>query len=351
MKKLQLWSIEPGSTGEVAQPIESVSSAETEAKLEDLLVRCPDLLMSDMVVIGRQVPTEGGPLDLLGVDQDGRVVIFELKRGTLTREAVAQVLDYGSDIANMEPQAFAQLVEDHSGAYGVDAIEDFSDWYNQGHPNADLLGEPPRLVLVGLGVDTRAKRIVEYLADTGLDIQLFAFHGFEVDGRLLLARELEVAASEKTRERSVATKEGNRRVLLETAADLGVKDLLEEVASFIDEQMPAYRWPGKTAYSFSLQETTAQGRPSLRSYVTLYVSPKEPGHLNLVLAPRTAEVAGASAIDKLCAAVTTAKRSHASWKELEIDVTEASWPETAPYFGELLIAIVTGWRAGASSEV
>ena len=70
------------------------TNVETERLLEDILVNNPDMLIKGLKLVGRQTPTEGGPLDLLGVDEDGRLVVFELKRGILSRDAVAQVIDY-----------------------------------------------------------------------------------------------------------------------------------------------------------------------------------------------------------------------------------------------------------------
>ena len=46
-------------------------------------------------------------MDLLGVDQDGRLTVFELKRGILTRDAVAQSLDYASDLEAYEFERLA----------------------------------------------------------------------------------------------------------------------------------------------------------------------------------------------------------------------------------------------------
>ena len=60
------------------------------------------MLMPGLKLVGRQTPTEGGPLDLLGVDEDGRLVVFELKREMLSREAVAQVIDYASYLDSHE---------------------------------------------------------------------------------------------------------------------------------------------------------------------------------------------------------------------------------------------------------
>ena len=60
------------------------------------------MLMPDLTLVGRQTPAGGGALDLLGVDEDGRLVVFELKRGTLTRDAVAQVIDYCSYLESLD---------------------------------------------------------------------------------------------------------------------------------------------------------------------------------------------------------------------------------------------------------
>ena len=260
MQKIKLWSVESSGSTRKATAVADIDTTETEQQLEDLLVNSPDLLMDNLTLVGRQLPTEGGPLDLLGVDADGRLVLFELKRGTLTRDAVAQALDYASDLAVLGEDKFARLIDEHSGQNGIEAREGFADWYQQEFPNEiGLLTNPPKIVLVGLGADERARRIVNFLAQRGIEIQLLTFHGFTHEGKLFLARQVESIAPTPTR--NSATKESNQAVLHEAAEQLGVKEFLEEVASFIEARMPGYRWPGKTAYSFSLQEKTSEGRP------------------------------------------------------------------------------------------
>ncbi len=352
MRKIQLWSVGKTADGHLAaEPVEGVDSTETEQDLEDLLVESPSLLMENLTLIGRQLPTEGGPLDLLGVDNDGRIVVFELKRGILAREAVAQVLDYGSDLGKMDPEQLARLVEEHSGRNGIEELKDFADWHRQQYPNAeDVLSEPLRMVLVGLGVDDRARRIVNFLAESGIDIQLVMFNAFRSEGRLLLARQVESESPSGSRLPSAAqSKEGNRQILHETAAAQGVRDLLEEVAAFVDARVPAYRWPGKTAYSFSLQEETEKGRPSSRAYLTLYVNPKERGSLLLIFPPRAVEAAG-QAVDEFCSEVETAARNRNRSSALELSVTSANWNPVSTHLAELLSAMVSGWKARSSAS-
>ena len=94
IQKIQLWSVNDAGDGKTSvSSITSLNNTETEHKLEGLLTQSPHLLVPGLTLVGRQLPTAGGPLDLLGVSEDGELIVFELKRGTLTRDAVAQVLD------------------------------------------------------------------------------------------------------------------------------------------------------------------------------------------------------------------------------------------------------------------
>ncbi len=103
----------------------------TERLLEDSIVKSPDLLGDGVRLIGRQVETPGGPLDLLGIDEDGSIIVFELKRGALTRDAVAQLLDYASYVAELSADDFANLVSKNSGRNGIDSISDFKGWFQE----------------------------------------------------------------------------------------------------------------------------------------------------------------------------------------------------------------------------
>ena len=90
------------------------------------------------------------------------------------------------------------------------------------------------------------------------------FFAFREDGKLFLARESE---SPKPPDPGVrATKASNLRALHDTAKSLGVDELLTQAAQFIEARIGGYCWPGKQAYSYSLQETTDSGTPSLRTY-------------------------------------------------------------------------------------
>ncbi len=170
----------------------SAAQTESEKLLEKTIVKHPDMLMPGLTLVGRQTPTEDGPLDLLGVDDDGRLVVFELKRGTLSRDAVAQVIDYASSLESMDDAELARRISGRANA--VAGIDDFEQWYERqyGQDGQDLSSlKPVRMVLVGLGVDDATARMVRFLADRGVDISLLTFHGYAYDGKTLLARQMQ----------------------------------------------------------------------------------------------------------------------------------------------------------------
>ena len=99
------------------------------------------------------------------MDEDGKLVVFELKRGTLSRDSVAQVIDYASYLEAMDLADLASHISDRSGEHGIEAIEDFQEWYSQ-YPGGLEGLRPLRMFLVGLGVDDRTERMVSFLAIT-----------------------------------------------------------------------------------------------------------------------------------------------------------------------------------------
>ena len=344
MQKIQLWSVERAEGKLSATAVESVDNTETEQDLEDLLVASPDLLMEGLTLIGRQVSTAGGPLDLLGIDADGRLVVFELKRGTLTRDAVAQALDYASDLAALDDASVGALIERHSGRLGVERIEDFADWYRQEHPGAtEFLRDRPRMVLVGLGVDERARRIVNFLAESRVDIQLLTFHAFREGSQLFLARQVESESPQVPDAVAPATKESNLRTLHAAAKSLGMEEFLTQTAQFIEARIPGYCWPGKQAYSYSLQEMTDAGTPSLRSYAALYVITKKPGSLTLMFTPRAVKGA-ADAVEEFCRQAPRAVRNKSRSNPLEFTFSKNDWASLEQPLETFLAAVVQGWR-------
>ena len=157
MKEIKLWKIGGPEKSPTVQSLANSDKTKTEDLLETILVKEPHLFFEGLKTVGRQNETPGGALDLLGVGEDGRLIIFELKRGTLTRDAIAQVFDYASYVATLTPAELSEFVRAGSGRNGVEKMGDFDSWYDEqfGGKSIDLIGRP-QMVLVGLAADDRA---------------------------------------------------------------------------------------------------------------------------------------------------------------------------------------------------
>ena len=256
MDEFKIWALEDASS---VVELESQRQMEAESLLEDTLVANPDLLMPGLKLVGRQTPTAGGPLDPLGVDRFGRLSLFELKRGTLTRDAVAQVIDYAADLEAMDLAELAGLLAKESGERGIDEIEDLEEWYGQQFGEQELTSlRPLRMFLVGLGADERAERMVDFLANnSGMDISLITFHGFAYGGKTLFARRVHVegAADPELRSGRRHVSEAEKRARLdERVEESGVTELFSAVREMFRQNWPVFRMrPGALGLSVKRQ--------------------------------------------------------------------------------------------------
>ena len=283
MEEVKIWAIQDESNI-LELPKTNV---ETEQLLEDTLVQNPDLLIKGLKLVGRQTPTEGGPLDLLGVDEDGRLVIFELKRGTLTREAVAQIIDYTSDLDAMGLEGLGQHITNGSGKHGIEKIENFQEWYDAGD-FGELEGLlPPRMFLVGLGVDNRTERMVDFLANNSkLDISLLTFQGFNHEGKTLLAKQVKIEGRDAPQGGRL-TPEEQREDLLQRSERYGIATLYDYVRGMLGDNWPSSKQkPRKIGLTFQMRPSPGKGR---RPYAR--VDP-EKGRVRLVFFRRAIELCG-----------------------------------------------------------
>lgn len=346
MQKIKLWRVD--ESGQVsAQEVHDVEQVDAEEKLEDLLVQSPQLLMDDLTLIGRQVETSGGPLDLLGVDGDGALVVFELKRGTLTRDAVSQIVDYASYLAEMEPENLSAHVSERSGHDGIEKIDNFAEWYREQFGKSIREIGKPSMVLVGLGVDDRARRMVEFLADSDLDISLITFHGFKEDGQILLARQVEVTAK-VVATTGVYSKKNNLEKLQQNVRECGFQSFYFEMAEFFRDAMPGYEWPNPTGFSYYLADVTESGSATNRVYIALFTN-KTHCEVRIHIHPRAMQAAGES-LEQL---KTNVETRVSDWKDGSIEAivrSKEEWEKSIESFRVFIPALIEGWKNKRQAE-
>ncbi len=228
---IRIWEV--GDPSKAATPVESTNRMETEALLEELLAGNPDMLMTGLTLVGRQMPTDdGGFLDLLGADH----------------------------------------VAEHSGKNEVDKIDDFAAWYGdrQGKPLTDA--RPTRMVLVGLGADARAHRMVEFLTQRGVDISLLTFHGYRYGDRMLLARQIEKGAGPPDiGPGSMQSDAERRRTLDERARELDMDDLWQDAVKALS--IASSGSPTKSGITFYLPKITLPDNVNVSGSHSVVIDP------------------------------------------------------------------------------
>ena len=289
MEEIKIWAI-VDSDNKCAMPLKS-TGVESENLLEEILVSNPGMLEKGLRLVGRQTPVAGGNLDLLGVDSDGRLVVFELKRGTPNREAVAQIIDYASDLDEMDLTGeLYDHIADYSGKDGIQEIGDFEEWYNNSYSDLNDL-TPPRMVLVGLGSDHRIERMVQYLADSGTDIELSTFYSFNHRETMLLARDVEASASDapsRKQSSSRMSESEKQRIFEERAKELNMWDIFQPARAMIATQFNNPREAAVVKRSFRtnfyLNRKTDLGKPTVQAYLFIELDGKN-NCVNLGLHP------------------------------------------------------------------
>lgn len=158
----------------------------TEQQLEDMIVAEPRILSEEWMLIGRQEPTDrAGRVDLLAIAPDGSLVLAELKRDRTPREVVAQALDYASWVEHLQPERIAAIYARFRP--GRSLAEDFRARFGQPLDN-ETVNASHQIVVVAASLDGSTERIIGYLNDHGIAINVLFFRVFENGGQKLLSR-------------------------------------------------------------------------------------------------------------------------------------------------------------------
>lgn len=248
-KVLKLWQVKNG------KPLEcSNEGLDLEVQLENWLEQDISLLDPELLLIGRQVSTDLGlSIDLLCIDENGDLVVIELKRGRTHREVVAQLLDYGAWAHLCSSSEIERIANDYLKDSGP-LEEAFRNKFQ--HDLPDSIGTSHRLLILAQEIDERTERIVTYLSEQyGISMNAVTFDHYKTsDGLNLLARVflLEPEAVELSSRSGVRSKR---------LPNLSYEELLEIAGEAGQEQV-------LTALSRGLQTVFSRG--TTRSSVTFH---------------------------------------------------------------------------------
>ena len=229
-QQIRMWEVtREDSLVEITSP-----GIDLEQRLESWLENDISMLDPDLMVIGRQVRTPSvGTIDLLCLDSNGDLVVIELKRGQTSREVATQALDYASWVKELSFEHIRDIANGYLNSRDSSLEDAFETKFEQ--PLPDTLNESHRSLIVAESMDTATERIVRYLSDMGVPVNVATVQHFRGnDGREMLAQVFLVEPEEAQARPQATSKRttGYRRTvnqLQKLADETGVGDLYRRV--------------------------------------------------------------------------------------------------------------------------
>jgi hypothetical protein len=233
--EIKSWEIVDGRL----EPVESrLADHGRELDLESWLETDPSIIRPGLKIIGRQVMTRSGPLDLLAIDRTGSVIVIELKRDKLPRDVIAQAMDYAADIATWSLEKLGEVCASYSG----EALEDvlggaFSD--------IDLesltINGTQRIVLVGFALEPALERVIEWLSEAyGVGINAVVLKYVRArNGAELLVRSAVISEEEEV------TRTGTRTFKIPMSDEPGTypeDELHPLLVEYLSRELPTIGW-------------------------------------------------------------------------------------------------------------
>ncbi len=159
--EIKTWEIINGELNPIQTTLVDNDRKETE-HLEKWIRTKPEILGSDILIIGEQVYTKSGPLDFLAIDNNGNTVVVELKRDKLARLVLAQAIDYASDLSTWDIDKLSEVCISYTG-------NNLEDHISENFENIEIddltINQTQRLLLVGFSIEEQLSRMIEWLSN------------------------------------------------------------------------------------------------------------------------------------------------------------------------------------------
>lgn len=175
----------PSSTFEAEQVLE-------RADLQRLLRARIDAIVEDVMIVSEEFGAFADArrrIDLLGVDREGHLVVFELKRTGDGGHLELQALRYAAMVSAMTFEDLVGHYEQYLARVEADAAGEahtrLADWLDDGENT--VLSREVRIVLISRDFDREITTTVLWLTDVyALDIRCVRLTPYKVGDRLLL---------------------------------------------------------------------------------------------------------------------------------------------------------------------
>lgn len=162
------------------------------------------ILAPDVLIVAEEFSAFAGSkrrIDLLGVDRDGYLVVFELKRTQDGGHLELQALRYAAMVSEMEFEDMVDHYAHYLGKTEPEAVDQarsrLADWLEDAGGVDTKLKKEVRLILVAPGFDPEITTTVLWLRNIyKLDIRCISFNPYKLDNRILISVEQVIPLAE-----------------------------------------------------------------------------------------------------------------------------------------------------------
>lgn len=228
-----------------------------EVRLEKWLERDISILSPDLLVIGRQVAIDyNGIIDLLCLDNDGNIVIVELKRDKTSREVTAQALDYASWVKNLSAEKIISIAVSYFKYLGKqETLEQaFQTKFDKVFP--EIINSQHKILIVASEIDPSTERIINYLSQTyQVPINGAKFYYFNNNSRELLVRKFLVDPNQ-VQEPPVSKLSRKTNLTYEELEEIAEKNGVDKIYKLLCQGLIKYPfWTNNTRSCITFTET------------------------------------------------------------------------------------------------
>jgi hypothetical protein len=228
--EIKVWQI----INETLEPIETsmVEEKRLEKDLENWIKTHPEILGENILVIGEQVSTSGGVIDFLGIDKEtGDLIIIELKRDRLGRDALAQAIDYASEVASWTEEDINERINKK-----LELIIDEN--LNLEDSNINL-NQNQKILLVGFSMEDRLQRMIDWLSEKyGMSINAVLLKYVKTkNGEELIARTM-VIPEEIEKERAERQRGQIKIQMSDEPGNYNIDELKKLLLKYLSEDKP-----------------------------------------------------------------------------------------------------------------
>jgi hypothetical protein len=269
MQKVGIWHL----SGDKPKKLQE-SKIDFEQYLEEWIETDPEFLQVGLTIVGKQISVEGGRLDLLAIDPQGRWVIIEIKREQLRREVIAQIIDYASSLAAMPDEEFSRKIDDYLQSKGT-SIKELLD-NRDAHEVLEIDNREFLLFVVGTKKAPGLGRMVSFLSERfNIPISLVTYDVYEIsEGQQILTRELTESDDVAIKPKDIPSIEQTCELAEKEGIGTDFKAFLEVAENFGLHKRP---YKNSIMYAPPSKKTrvlfTVWAKPS-SGLLWLYVSPK-----------------------------------------------------------------------------